>query len=100
MQPSGLEAFKARQEYRSGIYSYEQRSAQLPPIYEIRLKKNKSAWKFFEEQPPSYRKAINWWILCAKREETRLSRLARLIEYSEKSERIPTFKPAKSKSTT
>ena len=30
MQPAGLKAFEARQEYRSGIYSYEQRTADLP----------------------------------------------------------------------
>ena len=29
MQPAGLKAFAARKEYRSGIYSYEQRSPEL-----------------------------------------------------------------------
>lgn len=33
MQPAGLAAFAERQEYRSGIYSYEQRSADLPDEY-------------------------------------------------------------------
>src|SRR5256885_10790425 len=30
MQPVGLKAYQARKEYKSGIYSYEQRSAELP----------------------------------------------------------------------
>src|SRR2546422_365051 len=44
MQPAGLRAFEARKEYKSGIYSYEQRTAQLPEPYEKGLKKNKAAW--------------------------------------------------------
>ena len=31
MRPSGLQAFASRTENRSGIYSYEQRPAELPP---------------------------------------------------------------------
>src|ERR1700674_4192178 len=30
MTPAGLKAFQARRDYRSGIYSYEQRSENLP----------------------------------------------------------------------
>ena len=75
MQPTGLKAFAAREENRSGIYSYEQRSPELPDEYAKKLRKNPVAWKFFQAQPPSYRKAANWWVLSAKQEETRLRRL-------------------------
>ena len=88
MQPAGLAAFKARREYRSGIYSYEQRTADLPEPYLSRLKKHKAAWKFFESQPPGYRKIVMWWIVCAKREETRQKRLERLIAESAAGRRI------------
>jgi uncharacterized protein YdeI (YjbR/CyaY-like superfamily) len=91
MQEAGLKAFSARQENRSGIYSYEQRSPQLPPQYAKRLKKNAAAWKFFQAQPPSYRKAVNWWVLSAKQEETRLKRLDQLIDDSANGRRIPQF---------
>jgi uncharacterized protein YdeI (YjbR/CyaY-like superfamily) len=47
-----------------------------------KLKRNKTAWKFFAAQPPSYRKTMNWWIVSAKQEETRLKRLDKLIEAS------------------
>jgi uncharacterized protein YdeI (YjbR/CyaY-like superfamily) len=57
MKPHGLAAFDARKEYRSGIYSYEQRTASLDGIYEKKLRQNKAAWDFFYAQPPSYRKA-------------------------------------------
>jgi uncharacterized protein YdeI (YjbR/CyaY-like superfamily) len=82
MQPAGLKAFGAREENRSGIYSYEQRSAELPDQYGEKLKKNKAARKFFEAQPASYRKAVTWWVLSAKKEETRLKRLNTLIDDS------------------
>ena len=88
MEEAGLKAFAARQENRSGIYSYEQRSPELPAQYAKKLKKNAAAWKFFQAQPPSYRKAVNWWVVSAKQEETRLKRLDKLIEESAQGRRM------------
>lgn len=82
MQPAGLKAFQSRKENRSGIYAYEQPSDTLPDQYEKEIKKNKAAWAFFQAQSPSYRKKVFWWIVSARQEETRLKRLARLIELS------------------
>ena len=83
-----MAAFDARKENRSGIYSYEQRSANLDALYEKKLRQNKAAWDFFYAQPPSYRKAIGWWIVSAKQEATRLKRLQKLIEESAKRKRL------------
>jgi uncharacterized protein YdeI (YjbR/CyaY-like superfamily) len=88
MNPAGIAAFKARKENRSGIYSYEQRSASLDGQYEKRLKQNKVACDFFYAQPPSYRKAIGWWIVSAKQEATRLKRLEKLIRECERGKRL------------
>ena len=88
MRPAGLKAFEARIENKSGIYSYEQRSTELSEPYTKVLKKNKAAWNFFEKQPPSYRKMIGWWIVSAKKEETRMARLAKLIGESAKGKRL------------
>ena len=88
MRPTGLKAFSARIENKSGIYSYEQRSTELSQPYANLLKKNKAAWNFFEKQPPSYRKMIGWWIISAKKEETRMARLAKLISESAKGKRL------------
>ena len=82
MQTAGLKAYEARKEYRSGIYAYEQRSPELVEPYLGKLKRNKAAWTFFQAQPPYYRKTMNWWIVSAKQEETRLKRLDKLIEES------------------
>jgi uncharacterized protein YdeI (YjbR/CyaY-like superfamily) len=88
MKPPGMAAFEARKENRSGIYSYEQRSANLDTPYEKRLTQNKAAWNFFYAQPPSYRKAIGWWIVSAKQEVTRLKRLEKLISESARGKRL------------
>jgi len=91
MQPSGRAAYKLRKENKSGIYSYEQRKPHLEEPYASKLKRKKRAWEFFQAQPPSYLKAVSWWIVSAKREETRLRRLEQLIDYSTKGERIPQY---------
>lgn len=91
MAPAGLKAFEARQENRSGIYSYEQRTAELPAEYEKALKANRAAWTFFQAQPASYRKAAMWWIVSAKQEATRLKRLEQLIDLSAHEQQIPQF---------
>jgi uncharacterized protein YdeI (YjbR/CyaY-like superfamily) len=88
MQPAGLEAFKHRRENKSGIYSYEQRSAELPEPYLGRLKKNKTAWEFFSSQPAGYRKQMNWWVVSAKQEATRAKRLEKLIAESAAGRRL------------
>jgi|SRR5687768_5667639 len=88
MQPPGDKVFAARLEYRSGIYAYEQRQAELPEEYAKVLRKDKIAAKFFESQPPSYRKVAMWWIVSAKQEETRLKRLQKLIAASAQGRRV------------
>jgi uncharacterized protein YdeI (YjbR/CyaY-like superfamily) len=88
VQPAGLKAFAARKENRSGIYSYEQRSPELVEPYLGKLKQNKAAWKFFQDQPPGYRKIMNWWVVSAKQETTRLKRIEKLIEESAQGRRM------------
>jgi uncharacterized protein YdeI (YjbR/CyaY-like superfamily) len=86
--PTGQQAFAERRENRSGTYSYEQRRERLEEPYASMLKKNRQAWTFFEAQPPGYRKVIGWWIVSAKKEETRLQRLVRLTRACEEGKRL------------
>ena len=79
MRPEGLKAFAARLENRAGIYAYEQRRDRLEEPYASLLKKNKVAAAFFETLPPYYRKQIGWWIVSAKKEETRMERFKKFI---------------------
>jgi len=80
MHAAGQKAFERRTDERSAIYSYEQRKkARLDPEAERSFRANKKAWAFFQAQAPGYRKTAIWWVMSAKREETRQKRLATLI---------------------
>jgi uncharacterized protein YdeI (YjbR/CyaY-like superfamily) len=89
MQPVGLAAFARRTEARSGTYAYEQReTAALEPAAEQAFRANAAAWTFFQSQAPSYQRTIIWWVVSAKREETRQKRLAAIIEASAQGRRL------------
>lgn len=88
VQQAGLEAYAKRDEGRSRVYSFEQENIQLEKAQEAKFKKNKKAWKFFESQPPSYRKPALWWVVSAKQDATRTRRLEALIKDSENGERL------------
>jgi uncharacterized protein YdeI (YjbR/CyaY-like superfamily) len=51
--------------------------------YEEQIKENKSAWLVFTNLAPSYKRDSIWWVMSAKKEETRLKRLGILIASSE-----------------
>jgi uncharacterized protein YdeI (YjbR/CyaY-like superfamily) len=95
MAPAGLAAFERRTDGKTGIYSFEQRPAQLPAAYAARLTANPGAAAFFAAQPPGYRRLATWWVLSAKKEETRERRLATLIQDSAAGQRIRAARPAR-----
>ena len=88
MKPSGLEAFALRDPQRSGIYSFETPALKLAKIYEAKFRLKKRAWEFFQNQPPGYRKLVTFWVMSAKRDETRLRRLKQLISESAEARRV------------
>lgn len=84
MRPAGVQAFGRRTGNRSEIYAYEQRmGAKLTGLYEKEFRAHKKAWKFFQAQPPWYQRTASWWVISAKKKETRMKRLVQLIEDSE-----------------
>lgn len=96
MRPAGLAAFEARSEAKSGVYSYEQRHlATLEPAEEVAFRANEAAWAGFEARPASYRKAAIYWIVSAKKPETRAGRLATLIEDSAGGRTVKPLTPRK-----
>lgn len=88
MQPAGLAAFEKRKDSKSMIYAYENEPAKLSPEFEKKFKTNKKAWNFFAAQAPSYQKTIFHWIMRAKQETTRASRLDKVISESGKQKRL------------
>ena len=88
MTPEGQHAFELRKESRSGVYAHENETPTLGPDYERQFKSNKIAWDFFKKQAPSYKKVMIHWVMNAKQEKTRLSRLERTIAISEQQKRM------------
>jgi len=79
MRPAGLKVFEARLAERSAIYSFEQPNIAFEAAQERQFRASKPAWKFFESQAPWYRRAATWWVVSAKRADTKAKRLATLI---------------------
>jgi len=89
MRPEGLAAFERRDPTRSGVYSYEREHAAFGPDELKALKAEPKARTFFEAQPPGYRRVTTFWVMSAKRTETRERRMGILIDHSRRGERIP-----------
>lgn len=85
MQPAGIEAYKKKKVDKSRVYSFEQNKEdiKLPAEYEKEFKKNKMAWRNFNNMAPYYKRTAIWWVISAKREDTQKRRLQTLIEDSE-----------------
>ena len=89
VQQAGADAYSRRTTAKSGIYSYENRqSAVLDPAAEKKFRSNCAAWDWFKAQPPGYRQTAIWWVVSAKRTETREKRLATLIADSKAKQKI------------
>ena len=83
MRPTGLAAFKLRDAVRSGrVYSPEARELAFDAAAEKVFRSHRAAWKFFNTQPPGYRRVVTRWVMNAKGDETRAKRLAELIDDS------------------
>ena len=93
---AGRAAFERRKAAKSGIYSYENRkAAKLDRAAERELRANAKAWDWFHRAPAGYRATAIWWVISAKRPETKARRLAALISHSARGETIPAFTPGR-----
>lgn len=90
MRPAGMHLFNNRSDQRG--YTSNDRNVQLPEEYEEQIKANPKAWAFLSNLAPSYKRDSIWWVMSAKREETRLKRLSILIASSETGLKIPSLR--------
>ena len=94
MAPAGLAAYEARTPERTAVYSFENRHlSRFEPAQEQEFRAEPKAWEFFQAQPPSYRRTAIFWVVSAKREETRVRRLATLIADSKAGRRLAHLTP-------
>jgi uncharacterized protein YdeI (YjbR/CyaY-like superfamily) len=78
--PAGIAAFEKRTAVGTGVYSYENAPRDLPDELAARLRAVPKAWADWRARTPTYRRAATWWVLSAKREETRERRMEQLID--------------------
>jgi uncharacterized protein YdeI (YjbR/CyaY-like superfamily) len=83
MAPAGLKAYSLRTPERTGVYSFERlEAAKLTAAQSRRLAANKKAFEHFRKQPNWYRRTATYWVVSAKKEQTRERRLDHLIAES------------------
>ena len=88
MTTEGQKAFSLRTESRSKMYAYEKETVILDLKFETQFRENELAWGFFDRQAPSYKNVMIHWIMSAKQETTRLTRLHKTIAESEQQRRM------------
>ncbi len=71
--------------------SFESPLAELTPTQLKQFRANRTAWTFYEAQPPSYQRVTKHWVTTAKQEATRARRLATLMACSAEGKRVPQF---------
>ena len=88
MHPAGLKAFNARDKSKTNLYSFEQKDIAFDSKAAKIFKAKKKAWDFFDSQPPGYRKIATWWVISAKKPETRVRRMKNILEMMKKGEKF------------
>ena len=94
MRAAGRKAFDARDPAKTAVYSFERESARLDKQREAKFKAKRRAWTFFQAQPPGYKRMVIWWVMSAKREETRDRRFEQLLGLCAAERRIVPMRPA------
>ena len=90
MEPPGLAAWASRKEGASGGYELRQEDVGFDAQQQATFG---DAWRFWEAQPPGYRKQWTHWVLTAKQQATRDRRLAALVAASRAGERVHPQRP-------
>lgn len=89
MTAAGRAVFEARPDPDSPGYTASiPKNVRLDAACERKFKRQRAAWKFYQAQPPGYRRRMEFWIMQAKRSETRDRRLQQLIDASANQKRL------------
>jgi uncharacterized protein YdeI (YjbR/CyaY-like superfamily) len=88
MADAGLKAWEQRKHYAPKTLKARASKEPAPTPDILRaLKKNRNAWKNFNNLAPSYRKRYIQWVAAARRDETRKRRLKETLEALERNEK-------------
>jgi uncharacterized protein YdeI (YjbR/CyaY-like superfamily) len=86
MHPAGLATFGRRE---SSTYSYESAEKTLPAAFLRGLRAQPDAWQYYVSRPPWYRQTAAFWVMSAKRPETRARRFRELLASCAKGRPVP-----------
>jgi uncharacterized protein YdeI (YjbR/CyaY-like superfamily) len=81
MTPAGVQAFRPERKI-------EAHPTEFPKSLQEEFQGHGVAWENFQGFPPFYRRMTIAWVGSAKKEETRMKRLLKLIEFSAENQRI------------
>ncbi|HKV89598.1 MAG TPA: YdeI/OmpD-associated family protein [Thermoplasmata archaeon] len=95
MAPVGLAVFESRVRRPAG-YTFEEAPKSLDPALRAELDADSPARAFFEVQSPSYRRRVVFWIMSAKRPETRRRRFEVVRRAARQGRRIDELAPSPS----
>ena len=98
MRAAGRKAFEARDGSRTAAHHAVRDNPRLDKALEREFRANRAAWNFFAAQPPGYRRMMIWFVVSAKRDETRARRLQQLIALSASKRRLAAMTAAPKKS--
>jgi uncharacterized protein YdeI (YjbR/CyaY-like superfamily) len=79
MHAAGLTAFRARGAAKPAPYSFEHPPRELEPRMLERLRANRKAWGFWQSEPPGRKRTTCFWVMDAKKPETRERRFRTLL---------------------
>ena len=79
MQEAGIRAFEGRDRRKDAVYSYEREPLDLSPDMLARLSSDPQASAYWAGETPSFRRQAAFWVMSAKRPETRERRFDTLL---------------------
>ncbi len=79
IEAAGRAAWEAKDPKKVGRASYEREEAEFSDELRAMLDADPDAAAWFDDQAPGYRKTATWWVMSAKREETRERRMKQLV---------------------
>lgn len=82
MMPPGLKAYNGERREVTALPDT------LPDALAHKFRKQRAAWANYEKFPHGYRRMTARWVASAKKEETQVKRLEKLIEFSARNQRI------------
>ena len=94
MRAAGRAAFDARDTKKTEAIKSARSSPRLERSLQAQFKANQAAWAFFAAQPPGYRRMAIWFVMSARRDETRAKRLGQLVAISASKRRLEPMAPA------